>query len=236
VYNTSMGSPGADEWSPTSLATAPGRDQTSEESRPEGETRRALERLHEAQQIGLIGDWAFDLADNTISWSPQVYEITGRDPADGPPRTYEELLSIFEPDSAGALRRHVDRAVETGQPQSYDLVLDRPDGVRVHVVSRAVARTDEHGNVVALTGTVQDVTARDLAERLLVESELRLGFALEAAEIGGWDMDLRTNVARRMPPCTGPRTSAGAARRCSTLTSGREPRPGCRPRPPCGVR
>ncbi len=126
-----------------------------------------------------------------------MYEITGRDPADGPPQTYEEMASIFEPDSAGTLRWHVDRAVETGQPQSYDLVLNRPDGVRVHAAARAVARTDEHGNVVALTGTIQDVTARDRAARLLRESELRLGFALEAAEIGDWDMDLRTNVARR---------------------------------------
>jgi len=67
----------------------------------------------------------------------------------------------------------------------------------VHVAARAVTHRDEHRHVVALTGTVQDVTARDLAERLLVESEQRLGFALEAAEIGDWDMDLRTDVVRR---------------------------------------
>ncbi|MCW2622063.1 MAG: hypothetical protein JWL64_1665 [Frankiales bacterium] len=156
-----------------------------------------MERLHEAQRIGQIGDWAFDLAEATISWSPQVYEITGRDPAYGPPRTYEEMASIFEPDSAEKLGRHVDRAVESGQPQSYDLVLNRPDGMRVHVTVRLVARTDEQGNVVALTGTIQDVTARNRAERLLMESEQRLGFALEAAVIGDWDMDLRTDVARR---------------------------------------
>jgi len=167
------------------------------EARPEGDTRRALERLHEAQRIGQIGDWEFRLADATISWSPQVYEITGRDPAHGPPRTYEAMASIFEPDSAVRLRQHVDRAVETGEPQSYDLVLERPDGVKVHVQASAVARTDDHGCIVALAGTIQDVTARDLAERLLVESEQRLGFALEAAEIGDWDMDLRTNIARR---------------------------------------
>jgi len=164
---------------------------------PEADTRRALERLHEAQRLGQIGDWEFRLADATISWSPQVYEITGRDPADGPPETYQEMASIFEPDSAVRQRQHVDRAVETGEPQSYDLVLSRPDGVKVHVQASAVARTDDQGHVVALTGTIQDVTARDVAQRLLVESEQRLGFALEAAEIGDWDMDLRTDVVRR---------------------------------------
>ncbi len=167
------------------------------EERQQGDVARAMERLHEAQRIGQIGDWSFDVVGGTISWSPQVYEITGRDIALGPPTSYDEMASIFEPDSKGALRRHVDRAIETGQPQSYDLLLARPDGTRVHVTARAVARRDEHGHVVALTGTIQDVTARDRAARLLAESEQRLGFALDAAEIGDWDMDLRTNVARR---------------------------------------
>ena len=48
-----------------------------------------------------------------------------------------------------------------------------PGGVRVHVTARAVARTDEQGQVVALTGTIQDVTARDRAERLLNRGPLR---------------------------------------------------------------
>ncbi len=161
------------------------------------ETGRALERLHEAQRIGRTGDWAMDLRDGSIRWSPQVYEIVGRDPALGPPSTYEEMAAAYEADSAAVLRENVERAVSTGQPCSYDLVLHRPDGQRVHVAARAVPRTDEDGTVVALTGTVQDVTARDLAQRLLAESEERLGFALAAAEIGDWDMDLRTDVARR---------------------------------------
>ncbi len=167
------------------------------EARREGDVARAMERLYEAQRIGQIGDWAFDVVDGTISWSPQVYEITGRDLALGPPTSYDEMASIFEPDSKGALRRYVDRAIETGQPQSYDLVLHRPDATRVHVTARLEVRRNEQGHVVALTGTIQDVTARDRAARLLVESEERFGFALDAAGIGDWDMDLRTNVARR---------------------------------------
>ena len=38
---------------------------------------------------------------------------------------------------------------------------------------------------------------RDNALKLISESEERLRFALDAAGIGDWDMDLRTNVARR---------------------------------------
>ena len=45
--------------------------------------------------------------------------------------------------------------------------------------------------------TVRNLSALQLTERLAAESEERLGFALAAADIGDWDMDLRTNVARR---------------------------------------
>jgi PAS domain S-box-containing protein len=45
--------------------------------------------------------------------------------------------------------------------------------------------------------TVRDLSAVRQAQRLARESEERLGFALDAAGIGDWDMDLRTNIARR---------------------------------------
>ena len=134
----------------------------------ETDTHRSLERLHEAQRIGQVGDWEYRVADEAITWSPQVFQITGRDRADGPPPTWDELASIFEPDSADRMRRHVDRAAETGEAQTYDLVLVRPDGARRHVQASALARTDEQGQVVTLYGTIHDVTARHVAERLIV--------------------------------------------------------------------
>ena len=45
--------------------------------------------------------------------------------------------------------------------------------------------------------TVRDLSALQRAKRLAQDSEARLRFALEAADIGDWDMDLRSNVARR---------------------------------------
>ncbi len=43
----------------------------------------------------------------------------------------------------------------------------------------------------------RDLSRLRRAEQLARESDQRLGFALDAADIGDWDMDLRTNVARR---------------------------------------
>lgn len=158
---------------------------------------RALERLYEAQRIGRIGDWQYDLADGKITWSPQVFAIVGRDTSLGPPESYEEQAELFDAASAAVLTDNVNLAIALGVPQDYELVVEHPDGVRRYVQARAVPRKDGHGRVVSLYGTVQDISERRRAERLVRESETRLGFALEAALIGDWDMDLRTGVARR---------------------------------------
>ncbi|MCD6050419.1 MAG: nreB 1, partial [Verrucomicrobia bacterium] len=43
-------------------------------------TKRALQRLTDAQRIARIGDWEWDLATQAITWSPQVFALFGRDP------------------------------------------------------------------------------------------------------------------------------------------------------------
>jgi hypothetical protein len=62
---------------------------------PEGKpvelaNERALARLIDLQRIGNVGDWEWDFATEAITWSPQVFEIFGRDPCLGPPPNYEE--------------------------------------------------------------------------------------------------------------------------------------------------
>jgi len=76
------------------------------------------------------------------------------------------------------------------------LVLRRSDGGSVDVDMSLVAMGGTEGSD-WLVATCRDLTEWRLAERSRRESEARLSFALDAAEIGDWDMDLRTNVARR---------------------------------------
>jgi two-component system, cell cycle sensor histidine kinase and response regulator CckA len=121
---------------------------------------RAIERLTVAQDIGQIGDWEWDFATQLITWSPQVFKILGRDPQLGPPRTYEENATIYDPTTVPLMTDQVNRAIETGEAQDYELVAIHPDGRRVDVFARAVPRLNDGGKVVGLYGTVQDITQR----------------------------------------------------------------------------
>ena len=155
--------------------------------------KKTLERLTEAQRIGQIGDWEWDIATQAITWSPQVFEIVGRDPRLGPPRNYEEQKALYDETSQALMQEKVALAVSSGQSQDYDLVVIRPGGERVHVHAMAVPSQDESCRVSGLHGTIQNITARKQAETSLKESEQRLELATASAHIGIWDWDVVKN-------------------------------------------
>jgi len=144
----------------------------TERKRSEQATDRALQRLSEAQRVGQIGDWEWDLATQAISWSPQVYELLGRDPELGPPNLLEHN-AIYDADSQRRMTEKVALAIESGEPQDYELKGRRANGEPIEVQGRAAPRRNEAGRVVALYGTVQDITERKRSEAAVKESEQR---------------------------------------------------------------
>lgn len=157
---------------------------------------RTLNRLYEAQRIGNMGDWEWQIDSDTVSWSPQVFKIFDRDPALEAPCGMQAVAASYEPASARLVAAKLAQAIDTGEAQDYELTLLRASGARVYLKATAAPRKDVQGRVVALYGVVQDITESKLAEQLRLESEARLSFALEAVDVGDWDLDLQTNVAR----------------------------------------
>jgi PAS domain S-box-containing protein len=165
----------------------------TERKRSEQAIERALHRLTEAQRIGQIGDWELDVATRMITWSPQVFEILGRDPSLGPPRDYKENAAIFDAASSALMEAKIVRAIESGEAQDCELVARRPGGDRVHVHAMAVPRKDAGGNVLGLHGTVQDITARKRTESVLLEQHALLSNAQRVGGMGLWELDVSSN-------------------------------------------
>lgn len=129
----------------------------------EAEALASQERLREAKRLAGLGHWHWNLVTNTHHWSEEIYTLYGRDPA-LPPSVYPEVQGYFTPESWAELAAAVERGQATGRPYECDAEVVRPDGAHAWVTARGQATRDANGKVVALFGTVQDITARKRAE------------------------------------------------------------------------
>lgn len=154
------------------------------------------ERLKRAEKIGKIGNWEFDVAANSISWSDQVYELFGRDPKLGPP-TVEEEASYYTAEVLNRLRNYAQNVLETGKPvREYEFPIILNNGENRFFRGSMFPTTDKKGNVIKLYGTFQDITVVKSAKE---ESRLReesLSFAQRLAHIGIYERNFANNEVK----------------------------------------
>ena len=136
-------------------------------------------QLNEAQLIGSIGSWEWNILANTTTWSEALYQIYGIRPEDVSV-TVEEYVKLVHPCDREEVGKKIEIVVRDKQPYSYDHRIIRPDGtVRHHHVNVKVALNDR-GELVKLFGTAQDIT-----ERIYLENDLKQARdeALETARL-----------------------------------------------------
>jgi PAS domain S-box-containing protein len=135
----------------------------------DGDRVKRLERqLAVAQQITHIGSWEWDVANNVVTWSDELYRIYGLEPGSCE-ITFEFFLARLHEDDRTAVQGHVRAALEHGGRFAYPERIFRPDGSMRQLDTIGEPVTNDQGRVVGLIGTCRDVTedrARDQTLRL----------------------------------------------------------------------
>ncbi len=153
------------------------------------ERERARRALFESQEINRAGTWSYDLVTDEVMWSPELFRILNVTPAAKAP-AYETHHRFFTPESWSRLEPAVARAVEQGTP--YELVLELSEadeeGPRI-AVARCEPQRDQHGTIVRLVGSFQDVTELVRTQRQRNRLLDRLSVAQDAAGVGIWEWD-----------------------------------------------
>jgi len=130
-----------------------------------------------------IGGWEFDVASQSIAWSPEVYRIHEVDPRHKP--SLVDALKFFPPAAALQISRAVERAVETGV--SFDLTLPFITLKGKPLWVRSLGTVERTNNVVTrLTGAFQDVTEQH-------EVQLRFARVSRSGSEGLWECDLTSD-------------------------------------------
>ncbi|MDH5409044.1 MAG: PAS domain-containing protein [Gammaproteobacteria bacterium] len=128
--------------------------------------KQYAEQLKRAQQISNIGHWSWDIARGELHWSDKIFRIFGYRPGEFEP-TYEKFIAALHPEDVERIQLSEKLAFSKGKPHSIDHRIIRPDGSVAWVHEEAIVVTNDKGEPVRLTGTVQDITERKTLEQRL---------------------------------------------------------------------
>lgn len=139
----------------------------------ESEICSAVERLNEAQRIAQIGSWTLDLKAGELVWSDEVFRIFEIDPARFG-ATYESFIEVVHPEDRVIVDKTYRASLRDRTRYEITHRLLMSDGRIKWVHERCQSEFDGDGRALRSIGTVQDITARRLAEQALAASEERL--------------------------------------------------------------
>ncbi len=134
------------------------------------ELRAQRQALEEAQRLAQLGSWHYDLRNDAAVWSPQMYALFGRDESAGPMPVGSCPASVH-PDDGGRVRDARRQALRDRRRFSYEARMRRGDGTEWLASVHGEPILGPEREVVAVHGTVQDLTARRAAELALARSE-----------------------------------------------------------------
>lgn len=162
-----------------------------------GSCSETEERLRLVVESARVGTWDYDLISGEVVWDRNSRDLFGV-PAEGP-LTYSLVLSCIHYEDRREVENAIKEALEPASGGTYEkeFRVQWPDGSIHWVLGKgkvlyAGKGIDRHP--VRFIGINHDLTEHRLAEKNLEEVAEAYRLALEGADLGTWDMDLKKKV------------------------------------------
>jgi len=146
----------------------------SEAREAQAQARSSEERLQLAQEAAAVGTYDWDVQNNRISWSPEMFRLHGIDPATSPAELYDVWQTRLHPDDRERADRQTREFVESADGLSIEFRVVHPDGSVRWIQGRGRMIRDSEGRPIRMIGVNFDVTERKEAEDALRQSEQRI--------------------------------------------------------------
>jgi len=128
--------------------------------------QQSEERLMRAQKYAKIGYWELLTDQKTAYWSKQMYTLFGLSPEVRPGP--ESLCEVVDESDFPAFIASVKKSFATGKEHHVEYRIKRPnDGEERWIECRGKVLLDEKGSPEKISGFIQDITERKLAEEKL---------------------------------------------------------------------
>src|SRR6201984_120769 len=142
-------------------------------------------RLEEAQRIANVGHYSWNLIENRVTWSDEVYRIYGLDPR----QSAIDLAKVGEmihPEDRELVFAAAEKALQSGTPADIEHRLVRPNGEIRTIHSVGTVKRDASGRAYEMFGTAQDITDRKRSEEALKQNQFYLSEGQRLAHMGRW--------------------------------------------------
>lgn len=153
----------------------------TEQKKAEENLTKSQRSSEEAQRIGQIGSWEWNLQTGEISWSDELYHIYGVDPEKFTP-TIDSFAKYVHPDDQETINEVINQIITHGTSLEFDFRIISEDGL-THVLKTVAEATDydERGNPLLVIGTNQDVTELKKIEKNLKDERDLLQNVMDGA-------------------------------------------------------
>jgi len=115
--------------------------------------------LKKSQQIANVGNWVYDIKNNILFWSDEIYRIFGMNPQEFE-TSYEAFLNVIHPDD----REKVDNAYNTSienNEEFYEIehrIIKHDNGQIRYVKEKCEHIKNDDDEIIRSLGIVQDIT------------------------------------------------------------------------------
>ncbi len=155
--------------------------------------RASEERLRLAVTGGNVGIWEWDVHNNRLVWSDQLYDMFG-----WTGRTEDLTLKMFMDSIHDEDRPGVETAIQRSLAERSNYEVEyrilQPDGSLRWIAAKGRGEYDASGSAVRMMGVALDITDRKRSEDQLRQSEERFQIVARATSDAIWDWDLATNA------------------------------------------
>jgi PAS domain S-box-containing protein len=158
----------------------------------EEKIQKSFIQLAQAQQMAHIGSWEWDIPNNVMSWSEELYRIYEYEQNE-PVYPFEQREWIHPDDSEMVLRIMEDVMLNKRSFNFNFRIITKNNNTK-SLQAQGTTEVNETGELIKLSGILQDITERKFAEQKIAKTIKQLSQAQEMAHIGSWEWDMKANV------------------------------------------
>jgi PAS domain S-box-containing protein len=156
-------------------------------------------RLQLALEAARAGTFEINVSNSNVIVSPGVLSLFGFTEQAQP--KFNDYLNRIATSDRDRIQQEIRQTINHGTGHYVEYPLELPGGSERWLASRTEPIRNELGETIRLVGAVLDITERRVAERASRERQRILLLALDASDMGAWELDLHTQTFQLTERC-----------------------------------